>query len=92
MRPDAQRVLDWWEAVDRIWPLSDPWHQTAQVSSMIDKLTCALYTTNGVQGQVPKPFEHHMPARYVAPKGPLPKAQSNEAQIAAVHGAFGGMR
>lgn len=82
VRDDAKRILDWWEAFDRINPLPDPWVQTATSCFEMASIQRVLLAVNGVKtddSEVPS-WQDWMPPRYKPGKRPKPKEQSPEEQ------------
>lgn len=61
------RVLDYWEAFDRVEPIGDQWLQTAQICEMLSRGHTVAMAAVG-QKLEPKTIEDLMPARWVAPK------------------------
>ncbi len=68
--PNVGRILDFWEAYDRVNALPDPWTQTATICTEINLLRATLAAANGMESS-PTKQENYMPPRWVPP--PMPK-------------------
>jgi hypothetical protein len=82
-----RRILDFWEAYDRIEPLPDTWAQSAQVCTQLEKIATYILATNG-QEYTPTPYKDFMPARWEEPPKPVPRKQSAEEVAAELDRAF----
>lgn len=78
---DAGRILDWWEAYDRINPLPDSWVQTASLCERVERLGYMVQAFAGakVSHDDIRSWQSFMPPRFVADKQ-RPKAQSPDEQ------------
>lgn len=90
-RPDARRILNFWEAVDTVWPLPDPWTQSAMICSELSKGQSLQWAELG-QKVPSETFETFMPPRYKPADKPTPvvPTQSAEEQAAILDKVFGG--
>lgn len=82
---DAKRILDFWEVMDRVDPLPDPWLQTATICEQIEQLSCVQLATMGGTAPEPERYPAFMPPRWLRPEnlGKRP-AQSREEQLKAL--------
>jgi hypothetical protein len=88
-RPEARRILNFWEAVDSVWPLPDPWTQSAMVCSELSKVQALQWAEIG-QKVPSESYEKFMPPRYKpAAKPSLPPVQSAKDQAAILDKVFG---
>lgn len=89
-RPDARRILNFWEAVDSVWPLPDPWTQSAMLCSELSKGQSLQWSQLG-QKVPAEGYESFMPQRYKPAKkiSSVPPAQSATEQAAILDKVFG---
>lgn len=57
------RVLDFWEAFDRIEPIGDQWQQTAMIAQQLSQGHSFQMAAVG-KNYDPKPYKDFMPARW----------------------------
>jgi hypothetical protein len=70
--PDASRILDFWEAFDRIEPIGGRWKQAAMIAHEVSINHAVTMATVG--GKLdPKPIEDFMPPQYRPPKKAKPR-------------------
>lgn len=62
-----ERVLDFWDAYDRIDPIPSPWFQTATVCQQLEFLMMATSASAGHK-HTPRKFEDFLPPYFLAPK------------------------
>lgn len=60
---EARRILNFWEALDRVDPLPDPWRESAMVCYQIEKVVAAQYASAGAKYEMTK-YEDFMPPQY----------------------------
>lgn len=88
-RPEARRILNFWEAVETVWPLPDPWAQTAMVCHQLSKGHALQMATVGQDYEVLPP-EHFMPPRFKRTGPPVAPAQPADEQAKTLDSAFKG--
>jgi len=81
-RENVSRILDFWEAYDRVHALPDPWQQTAQICQQIS-LGNSIQLKQFGNGSEVDSWKSFMPGRWV-PEVVRPKfkVQTAEEQIA----------
>jgi hypothetical protein len=79
-----RRVLDFWEAVDRVDPLPDSWRQTAKLCSVTDQLISVELARGGGEWE-PRSAEDFMPPQWTRPPEELPRQQTAEEQLAVLN-------
>lgn len=57
-------ALDGWQAFDAIEPIGEHWRQTAQLTTMVERLIEQNALYNGYDNFEPSTIDNHMPARY----------------------------
>ena len=81
-RPNVSRILDFWEAYDRVHALPDPWQQTAQICQQISLGNSIQLKQIGGGTEVDN-WKSFMPARWVPPvERPKFKVQTPDEQAA----------
>jgi hypothetical protein len=65
-REDATRILNFWEAFDRVIPMADPWMQTAEICTVLERIIAGLFSANGQRYEI-RGKEQFMPPQWVAP-------------------------
>jgi hypothetical protein len=81
-RENVSRILDFWEAYDRVHALPDPWHQTAQICQQLSIGNSIQLKRDGDGSEVDS-WKSFMPPRWVPPVvRPKFKVQTPEQQIA----------
>ncbi len=65
-REDATRILNFWEAFDRVIPLPNSWMQTAEICVTLERLIASQFSTNGQKYEI-RGIEQFMPPQWVAP-------------------------
>lgn len=87
---DARRILNFWEVIDRLDPLPDPWRQTAMTCFQVEKMVAAQYASAGAKYEITK-YEDFMPPQYspeLKPQKRAKKKQTADDQIKALEGRF----
>ena len=81
-REESTRILDWWEAYERVNPLPDSWVQTATICRSIAELRASVMATVGVTTKAEDiaSWQSFMPERYRAEKPSTEPIQSPEQQ------------
>lgn len=75
-----KRILDFWEAVDRIDPLPDPWLQTSLICQEIRRIA-DIEIAKGTGEVTPSDYTDFMPSRWLGSAKPSgTEAQSAEEQ------------
>jgi hypothetical protein len=66
---DAKRILDWWEAYDRVEPLPEPWLQTAVVCHELAKTQATIMASQGAKIKETdiRTWQSFMPPRWRPP-------------------------
>lgn len=76
--PESGRILDYWEAFDRVNALPDSWQQTATICQMLSQLLSFQAASTGTEIP-PDDWTAFMPPRWVRPiRQPKIKVQSDE--------------
>ena len=86
---DAGRILDFWEVIDRVDPLPDPWMQTAMICEQIERGNAIELAKTGSDVEITD-YKAFMPPRWVAPPTPVKQAQSREDQCKALDRGING--
>ena len=82
----AKRILDFWEVIDRIDPLPDPWVQTAVICETIERgNTLQVVSATGKEQEVPE-YGDFMPPRWIRPPKAVEPPQSREEQLRILDG------
>lgn len=66
---DAKRILDWWEAFDRINPLPNAWMQTAMVCHELSRTQATVLASQGAKigSDDVREWQSYMPPRWRPP-------------------------
>lgn len=66
------RILDFWEAFDRIEPFGESWEQAATICAVVQNGQVMQSASMGVSLE-PKTYLDYMPPRFVRPKVAKPR-------------------
>lgn len=89
--PNVGRILDFWEAYDRVHALPDPWYETATICQTLSMLISVQAAGTG--GEMPlQPQRDFMPPRWVPPPATRTKERvvSDEELTKRLDGIFKG--
>lgn len=64
--PNVGRILDFWEAYDRVNALPDSWHETAMICQQLSLMVSAQAAASGIETEL-QPYQDFMPPRWVPP-------------------------
>ncbi len=82
--PESTRILDFWQSVDVVDPIPDPWAQTAEICFQLERL---IAMKCGSEYKV-KSKERFYPPQY-KPEIYVPPVQTAQEQIDALDKGFG---
>lgn len=85
---DATRILDFWEAIETVYPLPDTWAQTSLICHQLSKGQTVQMATKG-QSWKTEPIEAFMPATYKPVVKHVDPPQSAEDQCATLDKVLG---
>jgi hypothetical protein len=64
--PNVGRILDFWEAYDRVNALPDSWHETATICQQLALMVASQAASAGIETEL-QPYKDFMPPRWVPP-------------------------
>lgn len=90
MEEDAGRILNFWEAIETVWPLPDTWQQTALVCHQLSRGLAVSAAVAGKTLEI-EPPDSFMPARWKPrSKTAIAPRQSATDQVATLDSIFKG--
>lgn len=81
------RVIDFWDAIDRVDPLPDPWMQNAQVCMQLDRIAMLQVANAGGEYEL-RELADFMPPQWLPPPVVSEATQSAEEQCKALDSQF----
>lgn len=81
---DAKRILDWWEAFDRINPLPNEWMQTSLICHELARTQATVMASQGAKigKDDVRTWESFMPPRWRPPPKPKEIPVDHEMEVA----------